>query len=66
MLAGSDWFKESFARGLRVEFEEWTPGGLVEKVGNRNGQRWVLAKHPMRKPEGKMTEQIAEAFGCTG
>lgn len=48
--------------GLRLEERH----GLVEGVGERAGQAWVVAKHPMGKPEGPFVTEVLGAFADLG
>jgi hypothetical protein len=49
-----------FADGLGLAF---TPRpGLVEGVARVDGRSWVIAKHPMRKPEGPFVNEVRSAF----
>lgn len=36
--------------------------GLVEGVGHVDGRSWVVAKHPMRKPEDRFVDEVMSAF----
>ena len=40
--------------------------GLVERIGDRDGTAWVVAKHPMRKPEDRFVAQVSGAFAELG
>lgn len=50
------------ALGLKLEAR----GGLVEGIGEANGRRWVVAKHPMAKPETKFVDEVLRAFADLG
>ncbi len=39
---------------------------LVESVGSCAGRAWVIAKHPMRKPEDAFVEDVRNAFAGLG
>jgi hypothetical protein len=58
VLAGLDWFRP-FADGLGVRL---SAGGPVEATSTTGSTRWVIAKHPERKPEQPATQAIAEAL----
>lgn len=60
VMAGKDWY-EPFVEQLGIEIVA-QPGDLVEQIGRFNGQHWVLAKHPQRKPEDPFLDQILSAF----
>jgi hypothetical protein len=49
-----------FADGLGLAFEPRP--GLVEGVAEVDGCAWVIAKHPMRKPEGRFVNEVRGAF----
>lgn len=49
-----------FADGLGLAFP--SRPGLVEGAGNVDGRFWVIAKHPMRKPEGPFVNEVRSAF----
>lgn len=40
--------------------------GLVERIGDRDGTAWVVAKHPMRKPEDRFVAEVSSAFADLG
>lgn len=40
--------------------------GLVEGVGYRGGSAWVVAKHPMTKPEDRYVREVRAAFADLG
>ena len=40
--------------------------GLVEAVGHRGDCPWVVAKHPMRKPEDRFVAEVLAAFRDLG
>lgn len=40
--------------------------GLVEGVGVQDGRAWVVAKHPMLKPEDRFVSEVLTAFGELG
>lgn len=58
-LTGRSWF-EPFARSLGLGVDWRT--GLVEGVAVKDGRPWVVAKHPMGKPEGRLVEDVLAAF----
>jgi hypothetical protein len=53
-----------FAHPLGLDLEPG--GGLVEWAGTKGGRHWVVAKHPMRKPEGPFVEEVRSAFAQLG
>ncbi len=59
VLAGQDWFSP-FEEGLGLKIKWRT--GLVEGVSNCANRRWVIAKHPMLKPENQFVDEVLEAF----
>jgi hypothetical protein len=60
-LVGWSWFAE-FAPQLALAVER-RDGGPVEAVASAPGQRWVIAKHPERKPEDAAVTDIVAALG---
>jgi hypothetical protein len=61
-LTGS-WI-DPFAGGLGLTIA--TRGGLVEGLGERDGTAWVVAKHPMGKPEDRFVAEVTDAFAELG
>ena len=59
VLSGRDWF-EPFAEGLGLQVK-WR-SGLVEGIATCNGRRWVIAKHPMKKPEDSFVDEVIDGF----
>ncbi len=61
VLAGSDWF-DSFQQreGLTLKKRR---GRFVEGVATARGRRWIVARHPERKPEDKFVEEIMTCLG---
>jgi hypothetical protein len=54
----------SFEDGLGLSLEART--GLVEGVGMRGDAAWVVAKHPMGKPETRYVSEVRAAFAELG
>lgn len=40
--------------------------GLVEGLGERDGAAWVVAKHPMGKPEDRIVAEVTDAVAELG
>ena len=53
-----------FTDGLGLTLD--ARSGLVEGVGSSAGRAWVVAKHPMRKPEDRFVEEVLGAFAELG
>jgi hypothetical protein len=62
VLAGMSWFRP-FAEVLRLAVEP--RHGFVEAVGKDSARRWVIARHPMRKPEQPFVQEVLSAFAET-
>ena len=60
VLAGRWWF-EPFADRLGLDVEWRT--GLVEGTAKIGRRRYVIAQHPMTKPEGRLVQEVLDAFG---
>jgi hypothetical protein len=54
----------SFAPGLGLRLE--ARDGLVEATGTSQAVPWVVAKHPMTKPEGRFVADVRRAFADLG
>jgi hypothetical protein len=62
VLTGWSWFAP-FASRLGVDVRQvGTSADPVEAVGASGACRWVIAKHPERKPEDAAVEQILRGF----
>lgn len=61
VLAGEDWYKP-FIEDLEVDIRKRSENSLVEKVGLRNGQAWVFAKHPQGRHEVHLVSEVKNAF----
>ncbi len=58
-----DWIRPFMAAlGLDIELRT----GLVEGVGHRGDCAWVVAKHPMTKPEDRFVGEVLAAFADLG
>lgn len=55
---------DPFVAGLELSLE--TRSGLVDGLGHVNGRAWVVAKHPMKKPEQTLIDQVLRAFADLG
>lgn len=53
-----------FSDGLGLQLD--SRSGLVEGVGMRGDCAWVVAKHPMGKPEGPFVSEVLAAFAELG
>jgi hypothetical protein len=53
-----------FSDGLGLHLT--TRSGLVEGVGMKGDCAWVVAKHPMMKPEGPFVSEVLAAFADLG
>jgi hypothetical protein len=60
VLAGDDWYNP-FIQALGVDILV-TLGDLVEGVGQYQGQKWILAKHPQGKRRDLFVRQSLESF----
>ena len=59
VLAGQDWFSP-YSQGLGLNVKWLT--GLVEGTATMDDRRWVIAKHPMGKPENELVDEVLEGF----
>jgi hypothetical protein len=64
VLALTGGWIEPFATGLGLELQ--ARAGLVERIGVVDGRAWVVAAHPMRKPENKLVDEVLDAFAQLG
>jgi len=64
VLAMTGGWIQTFVAGLGLTME--TRPGLVEGLGMRDGSAWVIAKHPMGKPEGRFVAEVSAAFAELG
>lgn len=62
IMAGRGWF-EPFADRLSLPME-WSRG-YVEGTGTGHGARWVVTKHPERKPRAPIVEGARRSLGLT-
>jgi hypothetical protein len=60
VLALTGGWIEPFLGDLALPLEQRS--GLVEGVGHATGRAWVVAKHPMRKPEDAFVTEVLRAF----
>ena len=61
VLTGRNWF-EPFAARLSLNVVWRDEARAVEGVAEDRGTRWVVAKHPERKPEDSAIAEILDAF----
>jgi hypothetical protein len=61
VLAGQDWFRP-FAATLGVKLSETQGCQHVECAGTDGRRRWVIAPHPMTRPEEPLVEEILRVF----
>ena len=59
VLAGASWFRP-FAKELGLEVK-WNQG-YAEGVAGASNRKWVIAQHPMTKPEAPFVDEVLQAF----
>lgn len=64
VLALTGGWIDPFVSGLELTIE--ARSGLVEGLGTADGSAWVVAKHPMGKPEGPFVGEVEAAFAALG
>lgn len=62
-LTGGGWM-DPFSAGLGLRLSPRS--GLVERVGDLGSCAWVVAKHPMGKPEARFVNEVLAAFAELG
>jgi hypothetical protein len=60
VLALTGGWLNPFVNGLGIDLAH--RDGLVEAIGRRSGVPWVVAKHPMTKPEDRFVREVLSAF----
>ena len=55
---------DPFVSDLGLSLE--SRSGLVESVGTVGGRAWVVARHPMGKPEKRWVQEVLDSFGELG
>ena len=64
VLAMTGGWLAPFVDGLGLSLD--ARAGLIEHVGSCAGRAWVVAKHPMRKPEDRFVDEVLSAFAELG
>jgi hypothetical protein len=62
-LTGAGWI-DPFSGGLGLRLD--ARPGLIEGVGELGRCAWVVAKHPMTKPEDRFVSEVLAAFADVG
>lgn len=65
VLAGSDWF-DNFQNREGLTFKKAPRCDFVQGVANVGGRRWIVARHPERKPQAPFVEEVKRCLGADG